>query len=486
MSGLIEKIRNNLGITIDIVIAVIALLVILYVVFFTVPAVQESMSEANSDIRSLERFTRSSVTVPSTNPNEPDRVIEPITINRQVNATLQQLADSIDQELVQIKEQAIQRNRQGHDWLVNQLFPKPASPDLPHNAREKYLRTLTQLFGPPTDGQPGLDAGMPPSQTSIDEALQRVGQDELAKVLGPTATSQDYSALNNRERQRIVEAVRKEFLGLLQDRARQIHIYAQSDRTATNFPFSIVSIDSRPTMAQLWEAQMQLWIIMDVVRAIGIANQTADSQINVMDAPVKRLLELTVLPGHVGLHVAGGVRMGGENDRTSSSRRNDSTGSQIFSRPVGYTEDEQTEATDDIRPSDNFYITPSGRVSSLLYDVRHARLRAVVDFQQLPVLMDAINQVNFMTVLSVEMSDINEFAAIEEGYMYGVGDMVEVEMVIETLWLRFWTQEHMPDSVKLALGLIRREGEQTNEEDYEMWGPNAPSRGPAMRSPGGP
>jgi hypothetical protein len=58
-----------------------------------------------------------------------------------------------------------------------------------------------------------------------------------------------------------------------------------------------------------------------------------------------------------------------------------------------------------------------------------------------------------MTVLDCQVQDVDEYAALLEGYVYGSGDAVRVDMLIETIWLRDWTVPLMPAEVKQALGL---------------------------------
>ena len=93
-----------------------------------------------------------------------------------------------------------------------------------------------------------------------------------------------------------------------------------------------------------------------------------------------------------------------------------------------------------------------------IYDVRHARVLMIVDYQQLPKLFDAINSVNFMTVLDCKIQDVDEYQAMLEGYVYGSGDAVRVDMLVESIWLREWTVPWMPSSVKQELGIADATG----------------------------
>jgi len=66
-----------------------------------------------------------------------------------------------------------------------------------------------------------------------------------------------------------------------------------------------------------------------------------------------------------------------------------------------------------------------------------------------------------MTVIGMSCNDIDEYNALASGYVYGTGDVVEVEMIIETLWYRDWTTRLMPQIVKDAL-LVAPEEDDNN------------------------
>jgi hypothetical protein len=107
----------------------------------------------------------------------------------------------------------------------------------------------------------------------------------------------------------------------------------------------------------------------------------------------------------------------------------------------------------DAKLPDNFGIAPTGRVTNPLYDVRHVWIHMVVDFKQLPVFFNSLSDSNFMSVLYVRSTDIDEYEHLQSGFVYGNGDCVEVEILVETIWLRDWTSKYMPPKVRTALGV---------------------------------
>src|SRR5690606_17877022 len=96
-----------------------------------------------------------------------------------------------------------------------------------------------------------------------------------------------------------------------------------------------------------------------------------------------------------------------------------------------------------------------------LYDVRHVWLTVDVDYQRLPELFDSLARVNFMTVLKMKIEDVDEYEMWRGGFVYGTSDVQRVTMLIETLWLRDWTLELMPDRVKERLGIAKPEQQTT-------------------------
>jgi hypothetical protein len=294
---------------------------------------------------------------------------------------------------------------------------------------------------------------------------------------GGTMTEEDQTERHKQEQTRLAEVLR--------EYADTIHLYVgATSEQVPGFPFQIgawAESGDFPTPAQIWEGQLELWIQQDIARVIALANNVDGSKTrlledetgqmaeqvypsSVVDAPVKRLMGIYVVPGYVGFHTLGGVGAGASNTASGVQRADGS-----YDAPIG-----GMTGSPDQRQSDNFYVGPSGRVSNAVYDVRHAVVNMVVDYQQLPMFFEALSQVSFMTALDVQIRDVDEYAALAEGYFYGRGDVVEVTMVIETIWLRDWTVPLMPEQTKQYLGLAEYVGEGAGGPDesggFQNWG----------------
>jgi hypothetical protein len=77
------------------------------------------------------------------------------------------------------------------------------------------------------------------------------------------------------------------------------------------------------------------------------------------------------------------------------------------------------------------------------------------DFQKLPDLFNAISSVNLMTIIDARYESLDEYG--DEGlanlYLFGQGDIVKADFIIETIWLREWTVPLMPPVVREYLAV---------------------------------
>jgi hypothetical protein len=424
-------------------------------------SLSQRMSESQSLLRQMNQLTNRTVEIPPEQPDAPADSFS-ITINRVAIDQLKQLHRRMNEEYEQIFSLAVGVNQSVHQPMVEGLFPEPANFEAPFLARAAYLQAFRELvdnYGEEEQRNPALprlNAGEPVTSAEVQDAVSRVEQDftQSAGLRGASLTPEDQRLLFREKRAKALE--------VLHERARAIHLYADTDPDSANFPFQILPwarTQDRPLDHQLWEGQLELWIQQDIARAIALTNNVNDPSASVIDAPVKRLIRVNVLPGYVGLHTRGGLW----NDSVTISP----TG--LYPAPVGG----QTGQADR-RLADNFYVAPTGRVSNALYDVRHVRLVAHVDYARLPVFFNNLSRTNFMSVLKVEIiRDIDEYQKLQSGFLYGSDSVVEVDMIIETIWLRQWTAAMMPKLTRQYVGI-------DPATDLE-----ARPGGPAMPSPRG-
>lgn len=302
---------------------------------------------------------------------------------------------------------------------------------------------------------PRLIVGLPPSREELQRQIGRFEEDLRRSIL---AMSDQDRSLTREEVQRLNDQKRSRLREMLYSRARRVHVYANPRPGGEGFPLHFAPLREAdpPRPYQIWEAQLELWIQQDIIEAIGLANNVSDPDASVLTGPVKRLESVRVLPGYVGLHTRGGaVEQGGQPGAP-------------YRQPENYTLPSKSNVPRD------FYVGPTGRVSNSVYDVRHVELQMVVDYTRLPVLFNALSRVNFMTVLRCELSEVDEYEAYREGFVYGPdADVVHARIVVESLWLRDWTEPMMPERVKQYLGILDPYTGEGEEQD-PMMGPGEP------------
>jgi len=430
MKTVLDWIKGNV-LTVIAILVVIGSFVALGMTHSRGAALMERIEERQGEIRRIENLFQTRVKLPPKDADGPTRE-RTITVNRQAIEQLERVYERMDEEYSGIFDYAIQVNREGHVPILDGLFPEPAGPSKPFDAQRSYLDSFGLMFESysPNAVLPRLNAGGPVPREALEEEIAQVQQDYLqANFFGEKGVAD----LSETEVEKLAELKREAVLKRLESHARSIHVYAEDEPSASGYPFLVDGWSRQaqaPAIEEIWESQVNLWIQQDIVEAIARANRVSSAESNVMTAPVKRLVAIEAIEeGYTGITSPGLI----------------STGSRLG---LG-----EARGADSPLP-DDFSISSTGRRSNDIYDVRHVKVRLVVDYQRLPELFDAISQVNFMTLLHIEFSQVDEYEALRQGYVYGSGDAVEAVMVIETLWLRDWTTEWMPESVQRRVGAI--------------------------------
>lgn len=390
-------------------------------------------------LKELHNLANSPVDIPGLSPLDPVRR-ERIAINSPAIRLYTETLEKMKQENIQVNSLVVSRNQQNHTPMLDRLFPSPSEQSTPILAKDKYRTNFAAMLGPITETGPAwrLNAGEPVDAKTIAEALAQVEHHYLNRVIFPPKTKDKLIAT---ELESLKARLTERLVSLLQERAESVNIYARID-PATGAPFDIGSwsnpaIGDTPAMTDLWDGQMGLWIQQDIINAIARVNGVGQADTNVVNAVVKRLLQIKVVPGYVGLEppapAEGATNTGAvETPKVPLVSLNTNPG---------------------VRLPANYGVSPTGRQSNSIYDVRHATVRMIVDIKRLPELYEALADVNFMVVLSTDVTEVDEFDALREGYYYGEGDCVEVELKLESIWFREWTTKLMPAEIKKSLGL---------------------------------
>ncbi|MEQ9461404.1 MAG: hypothetical protein RIG82_10690 [Phycisphaeraceae bacterium] len=470
MNALINWVRSNPLTLVAGIVAIVSLGVMVWFMLGSAELRDELRSEARA-IDKLRSYRPVQVELPPSAPGEKAYEASNVMVNAQAIERVKAINNQMASQAQSVIDAAIRFNRDGmledqpvmfgqapanlaRGPILNGLFPAFANDSVPYRARDVYRASFPALLTAWTPDGPAwrLDAGTPPSQEEIAGRISEVEADLFQEG--------DRSQADEQAIQHEIRSKRAALIQLLRERAQMIHVYAETNPQF--MPFQIgawVMGTGQPQPLELWEAQMQLWIQQDIVAAIAWANRVwedgsdgSDSGQSVIIAPIKRLLGINVIPGYVGIHTVGGMGQaqalaGATGPRNSRSAGGFSTGG--ASSSGGSATSPPTNR--------NFYASPTGRVSNSLYDVRHATLSLHVDVAQIPRVFEAFSRINFMTVIDCAMSDVDEYGpdGLAGGYYYGTADVVQLDLVVESVFLRQWTLPLMPEEAKDYIGISR-------------------------------
>ncbi|XAM00136.1 hypothetical protein OT109_01860 [Phycisphaeraceae bacterium D3-23] len=548
MKNALDWIKSNPISAASLVVAFLGLLVFVFVLFVQAPALRARViAENDKQNKDLYDLTHASIELPNPDPNGENITISNLVINPEVITFMEGVNEAIAAQSASIKGGTRSRNADAHEnytFANGQLFGN----DRPNNAQVAqatldYRNSFEAMFVEGYDNlaMPKMVPGLPPS---VDEVMASVDQMlyEYLTSVGAETTAD----LTQAQADELLQLQKVAAMAPLRERAESIHLYADvmpvpideddedagpapigMERFNPEYPFMIAdwSVAAEPAkLDELWEGQVQIWVIRDIMQAIANTNTVTttsedgtavSTQLAVINAPVKRLLRLELLPGYVGLHnggaispaagtagaapggpggLGGALTPGGRGMEPGLGRGRGTPGRGGVApggpgalspgAPAGGgddgTIDEATglpanantaPAAPEVAVSteynapivttlpppdqpiiDSFYFGPTGRFSNNVFDVRHVTLTLHIDWASLPLFFEQLRRVNFMTILDMKVIDVDEYAQLADGYVYS-SDVVEVELVIETLWFRDWTTDLMPQIVKNALAV---------------------------------
>jgi hypothetical protein len=409
---------------------------------------QQAAESANRQFSELQRYNQQSLTVPGQSadgsPVSVRGVINPATISK-----LDELFGRLEQQYKDVFAAIVRFNVDSHQPMLANLFPVPATDDLPFNARRAYQQAFRQMLAEPAPGSPlpSLNAGAPPTSQALADELLKVDRDYLASLFPPKKVAD----LNSAERQELAQRRQQRLKDYLMRQAQSINIYAPLDITPAQTAFDVGAWafeTNQPQLADVWEGQMGLWIQQDIVRAIARTNRVGDPDSNVMNAPVKRLLKISLIPGYVGLGSGGGIAMTGAASGSTQGLAGSGGGVRA---PVAAADSEpaEGESANPLAglPTVDYSVGPTGRRTSETVLVRHAWVDVMIDSQRIMPFLDELSRANLNTVLKVHVTDVDEYEQLQRGYVLGTDDVVELRVLVESLWLTEWVLPIMPREV---------------------------------------
>jgi len=457
MKGVLGWVKGHLVVVISVIVAIAALPALLFVSSgMNASLKQEVEEEIGSQQRALQQINVEYAAEPL------DPTEQPVSFsavpNEATTRAMERVLRERDQAATRTLELAVERNRAGKTPMLDGLFP---SPDPAQAAAKRQAAPRAWVSAHRALLREHNAAG-PLEASELRIFLETRQAQEREKRLSTLGVSE----LPAEAAQEIAETLKNSRLERLRSRAQDHAFYASMNT------FEGVALPESAELAsieEIWDWQHRLWIAADIVRAAAVANDNPATGIVLTpdDRPVKRLVSIAITPWSYGSGADAE-----EDDRSSRSRRSRGRQAPASASAAG-------DLATPIRTDFNASLT--GRAgwplaSNPLYTARYARVVAILDGAGVQRFIDALESVNFMTVVDLDLAAVSPAEGLVEGYAYGGGSLVRAEMVVETLWLHEWMAELAPDPVRDAMGLPPRETEDQNAASAQQADDNADGR----------
>jgi len=384
-------------------------------------------------------------------------------INSQAIEVAGEWSNLIESQYKEVRQTAEQWNRRAP--LRDDVFPKPPAnrQDAPYLFRGDYQQKFNELLAL-------MDSGDRPTQADVEAMTMLISQERRVpedQSLGldldarPTGyrdsgmgsgLGKGYAepammgkgvgvgAVAGVSRGQVGGAVSLEELARTDPLLRAALVKAKELRMYASLEcFSIVeavySSGTRPSLSDLWLAQLGLWVQEDVVRGLAEANEQRARQIEAQNkqngVEMQKPIDVTTMPVK---HLLG-IVLSNYVQATRSGSGGGMVGAMGKSSGVGGA---QTGGM-----GGSF----TGRGCNELYDVLQFQLELVVDSRALLGVINAICRQNFMTPLRVDYQALDPAQSMGE-YIYGAGPVVLAKLDFEYYLFREIYEPLMPEAAK--------------------------------------
>jgi hypothetical protein len=345
-------------------------------------------------------------------------------------------------EAAQMLKTAVEINR--HPLLVEASLPSPRTTDQFRFSGE-YVRRLNVPLNNAKDIAPPnypqsvqqqiLNGGQPPTKEQVDAAAKELWEKKYVPQQATYSNGQtneaELKAQADQETAKLPEQMKQQV-------ATTHKMYVDPGALDYSPALQTAAQTGRPPApADIWFAQVGLWVEEDVAKAIAASNASAK---NVLDATVKRLIKIElprvdkdsrdfyVLAAAPGGGAAGaGAAMPAPADPAA---------------PVAS-------------------VSPTGRVSNPLYDVVAFTVVMDVDAAKVPDVLQELTRNQFLYVRQTDVSNVDSIAEQAMGYLYGKSPVAQLTLKCEAIFLRDWTKDLMPSVVQQQLGITPATGQPT-------------------------
>jgi hypothetical protein len=404
--------------------------------------VQQSLNKRTKAFSEIDALLKSKVTPLS------GGSAKQVVINRELVDAYRKVANLLRDDAQKVVEQAKQHNQKDYTTLFPDLFNEDVT--------RSQLETLPQQFYLQLQANyrsllSNLRAGSP---LELDTLVQELEESRVRFIENKLSKDPEKAQLTQEQNSQLEISMTDKRMSMLRGRAQELGLYL--DEETLDVPE--FEEKNRPNMGTLFTWQWRYWAVADALTAVAVMNGEQTE----LTSPVKRitLVQVFGLPSIDGKNKPERSDPIPEvNERPSGPKRGGGAmglGGDTSKNPPkkGPDKPKRDKGKKSSSRNDNGEVKSfTKREDSTLFDVLQVRLRMVVSTVRIPTILDTFAQHNFATVIDIDLQPVNKFTSLEEGFDYGAEPVSELTVVLETVWLRAWTAELMPKSVKTALGI---------------------------------
>lgn len=330
----------------------------------------------------------------------------------------------VQQQSSDLKKLAVEWNT--HELLVRGSLPNPANP---YEFQQQYSKQF-QTNGPIVQA---LDSVTPPTEEEIaaeKDRREKQFTDDAPKDRS-TGKIYDQSSLDQRIAQMRATLADQMRLDASTNHKLYMALSALSEHPDLN-PSS--GVTKAPDSDTIWYAQMSLWVQQDIVAAIKALNANSHK---VDESPVKQIVSISVPTGPEMYALPGAPN-------AAAGAAPSPTGAAASPIPAN--------SDTDPLPKD-YSVSPTGRTCNGVFDVVHFTVTLTVQAADINKVIQALEKGRLITVYASDLHAINSAQVERDGYFFGPHPVASITLQCEELFMRDWTKQYMPPSVKQFLNV---------------------------------
>jgi len=325
--------------------------------------------------------------------------------------------------------------RKEHKPLVDGMFPDAGSAlDDKLNEMEDALLGQRGWPNPYQELLKAVRAGGPADQVRIAEIIKDMELRESEKI---TTVKRELTA---EEQKVMAKMLADRRMAEYKVQAKSISVYADisslpaGEDDGVRIPIGKIPDPRMIEPLQFFLYQWDYWVLSDMFAVVRLANTTPEGRLTDVESSVVKRIEKVSIADPEGLFKS-----------DVPGRGHDAMGEPVV----------PAAAVPGMVPLDpTLSITGRGMGTwNTVYDLRRAKIVAVVSSARLQDFLGAIAKTNFMTVIDLDLSEVDVWEDMRMGYFYGPEHVVRATVTVESVWLRSWMAPLMPKKLADLLGV---------------------------------